>query len=122
MKALATILLLFSAASAWADIVVLHDGVSYSGRFTPPASGKLSFTDNQGIGYQFPVTDIQSLVFSNTADNITLHNGKNYSGELKGLDVINFEGSGGIDYQFPLRDVSSIILTGSQAPAASRHI
>jgi hypothetical protein len=122
MKVLATILLLFSVAPAWADIVVLHDGVSYSGRFTPPGGGKLSFTDNQGIGYQFPVGDIQSLVFSNTADNITLHNGKNYSGELKGLDVISFEGSGGVDYQFPLRDVSSIILTGSQSPVASRHI
>jgi hypothetical protein len=122
MKVLAAILLLSSAMSARADIVVLHDGVSYSGRFTPPANGKLSFTDNQGIGYQFPVADIQSLVFSNAADNVTLHNGKNYSGELKGVDVINFEGSGGIDYQFPLRDVSSIILTGSQGPAASRHI
>jgi hypothetical protein len=122
MKVLATILLLFSAASARADIIVLHDGVSYSGRFTPPASGKISFTDNQGIGYQFPVSDIQSLVFSNAADNITLHNGKNYSGELKGQDTIYFEGSGGVDYQFPLRDVSSIILTGSPSPAASRHI
>ncbi len=122
MKVLASILLLVSVASARADIVVLHDGVSYSGRFTPPASGKLSFTDNQGIGYQFPVTDVQSLVFSNAADNITLHNGKNYSGELSGVDVISFEGSGGIDYQFPVRDVSSIIFTGSQAPAASRHI
>jgi hypothetical protein len=122
MKVLATILLLVSVASARADIVVLHDGVSYSGRFTPPASGKLSFTDSQGIGYQFPVTDVQSLVFSNAADNITLHNGKNYSGELSGVDVINFEGSGGIDYQFPVRDVSSIIFTGSQSPAASRHV
>jgi hypothetical protein len=122
MKVLATILLLFSAACLRADIVVLHDGVSYSGRFTPPASGKLSFTDNQGIGYQFPMADIQSLVFSNTADNITLHNGKNYSGELKGTEVINFQGSTGIDYQFPLRDVSSIIFTSSPAPTASRHI
>ena len=122
MKVLAAVLLLFSAASLRGDIVVLHDGVSYSGRFTPPAGGKLSFTDNQGIGYQFPVADIQSLVFSNTADNITLHNGKNYSGELKGTEVINFEGSSGIDYQFPLRDISSIVFTGSPAPAASRHI
>ena len=101
----------------------MHDGVSYSGRFTPPANGKLAFTDNKGIGYQFPVSDIQSLVFSNTADNITLHNGKNYSGQLNGEDTILFEGSGGIDYQFPVRDVSSLILTGSpRAPAASHHM
>jgi hypothetical protein len=125
MKLLAHVLLctFFSAAaSAHADIVILHDGVSYSGRFTPPAGGKLSFTDNQGVGYRFPVSDVQSLVFSNTADNITLHNGKNYSGQLNGLDVISFEGNGGIDYQFPLRDVSSLILTGSQASFAPRNV
>ena len=124
MKLLAQVLLcaFFSATAARADIIVLHDGVSYSGRFTPPSGGKLSFTDNQGIGYQFPVSDIQSLVFSNTADNITLHNGKNYSGQLNGEDVIAFEGSGGIDYQFPLRDVSSLIFTSSPSSTASQHI
>jgi hypothetical protein len=114
--------LFYAAAPARGDIIVLHDGVSYSGRFTPPANQKLSFTDNQGIGYQFPVSDIQSLVFSNTADNITLHNGRTYSGQLNAEDVIRFEGSGGIDYQFPLQDVSSLILTGSQSSAAPRHI
>jgi hypothetical protein len=125
MKLLAQILvcaLFCTAAAAHGDIIVLHDGVSYSGRFTPPANGKLSFTDNQGIGYQFPVSDIQSLVFSNAADNITLHNGRTYSGQLNAEDVIRFEGSGGIDYQFPLRDVSSLILTGAQSSAAPRHI
>jgi hypothetical protein len=78
MKLLAQVLLCtcFSATAARGDIIVLHDGVSYSGRFTPPASGKLSFTDNQGIGYRFPVSDIQSLVFSNTADNVTFTMGK----------------------------------------------
>jgi hypothetical protein len=125
MKLLAHVLLcvFFSApAAAHADIVILHDGVSYSGRFTPPTGGKLSFTDNQGVGYQFPIADIQSLVFSNADDNITLRNGKNYSGQLNDLDVLSFEGNGGIDYQFPLRDVSSLILTGSQAPAAAHHV
>jgi hypothetical protein len=125
MKLLAQILLcafLSATAAARADIIVLHDGVSYSGRFTPPAGGKLSFTDNQGIGYQFPVSDIQSVVFSNAADNVTLRNGKNYAGELNGVDVISFEGNGGINYSFPLRDVSSLIITGSPAPAASRPI
>ena len=125
MKLLALILLcaLFSAGvTAYADIIILHDGVSYSGRFTPPANGKLSFTDNQGIGYQFPISDIQSLVFSNAANNITLHNGRTYSGQLNAEDVIRFEGSTGIDYQFPLRDVSSLILTGAQSSSAPRHI
>jgi hypothetical protein len=122
MKALVTTLLLLSAVSARADVVVLRDGVSYSGQFTPPAGGKISFTDSQGIGYQFPVGDVQSMVFSNAADMITLHNGKNYSGELKGEDVVHFQGNGGIDYQFPLRDVSSIIFTASPAPSPMRHI
>src|ERR1700689_1604295 len=125
MKLLTQVLLcafLSATAAARADIIVLHDGVSYSGRFTPPASGKLSFTDNQGIGYRFPVSDIQSVVFSNTADNVTLRNGKNYAGELNGVDVISFEGNGGINYSFPLRDVSSLIITGSPAPAASHPI
>jgi hypothetical protein len=122
MKAFALILFLLSLVSARADVIVLRDGVSYSGKFTPPASGKISFTDNQGIGYQFPVGDVQSMVFSNSADMITLHNGKNYSGELKSENVIGFQGSGGIDYQFPLRDVSSIILTASPTPAPARRI
>ena len=123
MKVLAQVLLLFSVSvAARADIVVLHDGTSYSGHFAPPGNGTLSFTDNQGIHYDLPVADVQSLVFSNTADHLTLRNGRNYSGQLNGMEMIPFEGSGGIDYQFPLRDVSSLILTGSPAPAASRHI
>ena len=123
MKVLAQVLLLFSVSvAARADIVVLHDGTSYSGHFAPSGNGTLSFTDNQGIHYDLPVADVQSLVFSNTADHLTLRNGRNYSGQLNGMEMIPFEGSGGIDYQFPLRDVSSLILTGSPAPAASHHI
>ena len=123
MKVLAQVLLLFSVSvAARADIVVLHDGTSYSGHFAPPGKGTLSFTDNQGIHYDLPVADVQSLVFSNTADHLTLRNGRTYSGQLNGMQMIPFEGSGGIDYQFPLRDVSSLILTGSPTPAASHHI
>jgi hypothetical protein len=123
MKVLAQVLLLFSVSvAAHADIVVLHDGTSYSGHFAPSGNGTLSFTDNQGIHYDLPVADVQSLVFSNTADHLTLRSGKTYSGQLNGMEMIPFEGSGGIDYQFPLRDVSSLILTGSPAPAAARHV
>jgi hypothetical protein len=100
----------------------LHDGTSYSGHYAPPGNGTLSFTDNQGIHYDLPVGDVQSLVFSNAADHLTLRNGRTYSGQLNGTQVIAFEGSGGIDYQFPLRDVSSLILTGPRAPAAAHHI
>ncbi len=114
---------LFSViALANADIIVLHDGVSYSGQFTAPAGSKLSFTDNQGIHYSLPISDVQSLVFSNTADTITLRNGRTYSGELNGVDVLSFEGSGGIGYKFPLRDVSSLVLTGSAPDPVAHHI
>jgi hypothetical protein len=125
MKALTQILiwaLLSAAVPSFADIVVLHDGTSYSGHFAPAGNGTLSFTDNQGIHYDIPVGDVQSLVFSNAADHLTLRNGKTYSGQLNGAEMIPFEGSGGIDYQFPLRDVSSLVLTGSQAPPAPHHI
>ena len=69
--------LLFSTVFASADIVVLHDGTSYSGHYTPAGNGTLSFTDNQGIHYDLPVGDVQSLVFSNAADHLTLRNGQN---------------------------------------------
>src|ERR1700679_4048938 len=122
MKFLAAVLLLcFAAVAAQADIVVLHDGTSYSGHYAPAAK-TLSFTDDQGIHYDLPVGDVQSIVFSNTADHLTLRNGRTYSGQLNGAGMIPFEGSGGIDYQFPFRDVSSLILTGSPAPAAAHHI
>jgi hypothetical protein len=119
MKILGVVLLLCSAAHA--DVVVLHDGTSYSGHFAP-SEKTISFTDDQGIHYDVPVGDVQSLVFSNAADHLTLRNGKTYSGELKGTEMIPFEGNGGIDYQFPLRDVSSLIITGSAAPAVAHHI
>jgi hypothetical protein len=123
MKVLALALVLSCAAlPVHADIIVLHDGTSYSGHYTPSGDGKLAFTDNQGIHYDLPVGDVQSLVFSNAADHLTLRNGKTYSGQLNGGDMISFQGSGGIDYQFPLRDVSSLVLTGSQPPTASQHI
>ena len=125
MKVLVQVLLwaLFSAAvPLYADIIVLHDGTSYSGHYAPAGNGKLSFTDNQGIHYELPVADVQSLVFSNAADHLTLRNGKTYSGQLNGAEMIAFEGSGGIDYQFPLRDVSSLVLTGSAAATAPQHI
>ncbi len=113
---------LSSSVFASADIIVLHDGTSYSGQFTPPANGHLSFTDDQGIHYDLPVADVQSLVFSNTADHVTLRDGKTYSGQLNGADVLPFEGSGGIGYQFPLRDISSLILTSPTRPAATHHV
>ncbi len=110
------------AVPGYADIVVLRDGTSYSGHYTPQGNKTISFTDTQGIHYDMPIGDVQSLVFSNNADHVTLRNGKTYSGQLNGGDMLAFEGNGGIDYQFPLRDVSSLVLSGSAAPAVAHHI
>ncbi len=106
--------LLGSPVAATADIIVLHDGTSYSGEYAAPKN-TISFTDNQGIHYDFPISDVQSLVFATGVDHVTLRNGKTYSGELAG-DVLPFSGSGGVDYVFPVRDVASLVLTGSGQP------
>lgn len=79
--------LLCTTSFASADIIVLHDGTSYSGRYTPAGNGSLPFTDNQGIHYDVPIGDVQSLVFSNAADHLTLRNGRTYSGQLNGAAV-----------------------------------
>jgi hypothetical protein len=123
MKLPAYALLSFALAlTAHADIVVLHDGTSYSGHFSPPGNGNLSFVDSQGIHYNLPVKDIQSLVFANADEHLTLRNGRTYSGQLQGVSMISFAGNGGIGYQFPVRDVSSLVLTGSAAPVAAKQI
>jgi hypothetical protein len=56
-----------------ADVVILHDGSSYSGRLS---SGKITFTGNDGVGFTFPQYDVQALVFTPAADTITLTSGK----------------------------------------------
>lgn len=113
----ALLALLFTTFAATADIIVLHDGTSYSGEYAATRN-TISFTDNQGIHYDFPVSDVQSLVFATGVDHVTLRNGKSYSGQLAG-DVLPFSGSGGVDYVFPVRDVASLVLTGSGQP--KRH-
>jgi outer membrane lipoprotein SlyB len=106
------LLLILSVTMAHADVVVLRDGKSYSGTYDSAANSKLSFQDNAGIQYTFPINDVQSLVFSNVGDHITLHNGQTYSGQLTGTTKLSFQGSNGVSYVFPISDVSSLILTG----------
>lgn len=110
---LSLLVLIVSAVLAHADVVILRDGKSYSGTYTGAASGKLAFKDNEGIQYTFPVGQIQSLVFSNTADHIALRNGQSYAGQLIGVKTLSFQGSNGISYVFPLTDVSSLVITSS---------
>ncbi len=115
------LLLIFSVTAVHADVVVLRDGKSYSGTFTGAVNSKLSFQDNAGIQYRFPVSDVQSLVFSNVGDHITLHNGQTYSGQLTGTTKLAFHGSNGVSYVFPVSDVSSLILTGPSSMQAGNQ-
>ncbi len=118
------IVLIFTTAFAHADVVILRDGKSYSGTYTGAASGKLAFQDDQGIQYTFPLIDVQSLVFANTGDHISLRNGQSYSGQMMGATTIAFQGSNGVSYVFPLSDVSSLVITGgsSGTPSGSSAI
>jgi len=109
------LLLIFSVTVVRADVVVLRDGKSYSGTYTGAANSKLSFKDNAGIQYTFPISDVQSLVFSNVGDHITLHSGQTYSGQLTGTTTLAFQGSNGVSYVFPISDVSSLILTSASS-------
>jgi hypothetical protein len=111
---------LFLATPALPDIIILHDGASYSGHFGGAPDGNITFTDAQGIQYQFPVQDVMSLVFTSTNSIVTLRSGKVYSGIYTGIIPLPFTDNQGVGYQFPLKDVASLVLTrinASSAPA-----
>ena len=116
---LAVVMVCFSAVLAQADIVVLRDGKSYSGTYTGEPGGQLTFKDSQGIQYTFPMTDVQTVVFSNLSDNVSLRNGQMYTGQWLGVTRISFRGSNGIAYVFQIRDVSSLVLTHQSGAAAA---
>lgn len=112
-------LCLVSPASA--DTVVLRNGTSYNGRLE---GGAITFADTQGVKYEFPERDVQSLVFGST-DVVTLRNGKSYSGHFTGSTPVAFKDSQGIEYQFPLNDLDAIIFnqTGmASAPSGAKVI
>jgi hypothetical protein len=118
--AAATLLGLFLATPARPDIIILHDGASYSGHFGGAPDGNITFTDAQGIQYQFPAQDVMSLVFTSINSIVTLRSGKVYAGVYTGIIPLPFTDNQGVGYQFPLKDVASLVLTrihGSSAPA-----
>jgi len=98
------------APHIFADTIVLRDGNSYSGQYDGAA---VTFTDQQGIQYQFPLKDVQSLAFSSSSDAVTLRNGKGYTGHFTGANPLAFQGSEGIKYQFPTSDVDAIVFNSS---------
>jgi hypothetical protein len=95
--------LLCSPFAGHADIIVLHGGTSYSGEFNAGKTGTLSFTDNQGIHYDLPIADVQSIVFADGVDHLTLRNGKIYSGELEfGVSSVSiYPGAGNSNFSAP---------------------
>jgi hypothetical protein len=103
--------LLFLAPVARPDTVILHNGASYSGKFDVAADSNITFTDAQGIQYNFPLRDVQSLVFTSSNDIVTLRSGKVYSGNYTGVSPIPFMDAQGVGYQFPTKDVESLVLT-----------
>jgi hypothetical protein len=109
---------LLLAAACSADTIITRDGASYSGTFLGAKSGSIGFTDTSGIGYTFPVGDVQSLVFTSANDTVTLRNGKLYSGKFTGGDPLAFKDNMGILYEFPRKDVESLVLSSAGvAPA-----
>jgi len=93
------------------DTVILHNGASYTGKFDVPVDSTITFTDAQGIQYNFPLRDVQSLVFTSSNDIVTLRSGKVYSGNYTGVSPIPFMDGQGVGYQFPVKDVASLVLT-----------
>src|SRR5215475_5542818 len=101
-------ILLFVAPIARPDTVILHNGASYSGKFDVAPDSTITFTDSQGIQYNFPLRDVQSLVFTSTNDIVTLRSGKVYSGNYTGVSPIPFMDGQGVGYKFPTKDVASL--------------
>ncbi|MBV8515320.1 MAG: hypothetical protein JO260_08475 [Acidobacteria bacterium] len=104
-------ILFFLTPAARPDTVILHNGTSYNGKFDVPVDSPITFTDSQGIQYNFPQRDVQSLVFAEGNDIVTLRSGKVYTGNYTGVSPIPFMDNQGVGYQFPTKDVESLVLT-----------
>lgn len=96
-----------------ADTIVLRDGGSYTGRYK--GAEAVTFADSQGIKYQFPLQDVQSLAFGTASDVVTLRTGKTYSGHFTGANPIAFQDREGIQYQLPTSDLDAIIFNSAGA-------
>ena len=94
---------------ASADTIILRDGSSYSGDC---GLRVVNFTDGQGVKYEFPIKDVQSIAFNASTDIVTLRGGKSYSGHFTGADTFAFQDAQGIKYQFPSNDIDAIVFNG----------
>ena len=78
MRKLFALLLLTAALPSLADTIITREGASYSGQFAS-SKDEVTFTDSAGINYNFPRRDVQSLVFTDSADIVTLRSCNTYS-------------------------------------------
>lgn len=109
-----------SALTLAADVIVLQDGSSYTGQLQPATEGRtIAFTGSNGVGFTFPMRDLQSLSFTATATVVTLRSGKSYTGHLNSQSSLHFAGSEGISYDFPLKDVASIVFSSASPRSAA---
>ena len=114
-------LLLFAALPVLADTIITREGASYSGQFSA-SKGEITFTDGSGINYNFPRRDVQSLVFTESNDIVTLRSGKTYSGKFTGGNPLTFTDNQGIQYQFPAKDIASLVLSENTPPAMPAEV
>jgi hypothetical protein len=116
----AFLLVVVLAVGAAADTIITRDGASYTGQFLGAKDNMIGFTDTTGIGYNFPLRDVQSLVFTATNDTVTLRNGKVYSGKFTGSDPLAFKDNMGILYEFPRKDVETLVLSTAEVVQAQQ--
>jgi outer membrane lipoprotein SlyB len=102
-----------TALTLAADVVVLRDGSSYTGQLHTGTGGggPIAFTGDNGVGFTFPIRDIQSLAFTANADTVTLRSGKSYSGHYNGQAALHLTGADSISYDFPIKDIASIVFS-----------
>ena len=108
------LILLVTALPLAADTIILSSGASYNGHFMGrDMNGRIGFQDNQGIQYQFPLRELQSITFNQTADTVTLRNGRSYVGRVTGPanNEISFVDPQGISYRFPTDQVVSVVFS-----------
>jgi hypothetical protein len=114
-RGFSAVIVVFLSASSFllADTVVLREGGSYTGSYK--GADAILFSDAQGIKYQFPLRDVQSLTFGAASDVVTLRSGKTYSGHFTGANPVAFQDRQGIQYQFPTTDLDVIIFNSAGA-------
>ena len=105
------------------DTIYLNSGATYNGHFMGARDARLSFTDNQGAHYDFPIRDLQSIQFNRAGETVVLRSGRSYFGQIATPygDTIQWVDDQGVSYRFPTYQISNISFSnGWQGPYESR--